>query len=176
MRMSVPFLAVFVLGLPAHGTQWTDPSFEEMVQTSDLIALVEVVEGGKFYCQARCLKVLKGKDPGGVFPMGGFNNENWPDHGIEVESMRKGDRLLAFLRQGEEREEPGSGDEGEKRPPKGTEVWYAPTPSTGDFRVILGKLHDRYHDREAAEAVRFIGGKPTPEEEKLLAIMDRDRL
>ncbi|HNS00482.1 MAG TPA: HEAT repeat domain-containing protein [Planctomycetota bacterium] len=81
----------------ARATHWTDPSFEDMVTGADLIAVVEIVEGGQFECSAKAIDVLKGRDPGTPFVLCGFNNPNWPKEGIEEESMRKGARLLAFL-------------------------------------------------------------------------------
>ncbi len=43
---------------PAHASSWTDPSFESMVDDAELIALVEITEGGSFLCKGKVLDVL----------------------------------------------------------------------------------------------------------------------
>jgi hypothetical protein len=140
-------LLAVVLGLipPVVATQWTDPSFEEMVADAELIAVIQVVEGGKFLCIAKALEVLKGADPGGNFIMCEFNNPNWPAEGIAKESMARGERLLVFLH-----EQPLEDDEGElkdsKEAKEDKKTWAVPTPSTGDFRIIDGKLHGGWYD------------------------------
>ena len=54
MKVSIAaVVAVLALARPSPGTQWVDPSFEEMVDRADLIAVVEVVDGGKFECTVR---------------------------------------------------------------------------------------------------------------------------
>jgi hypothetical protein len=174
MKKCAFVIAVLALGAPARARMWTDPSFEEMVEKSELIALVEVVEGGKFSCKARCLEVLKGEDPGGAFLLAEYNVETWPAEGIEKESLRKGDRLLAFLHRAEIRLEGGT-----------VKGWAVPTPSTGDFRVIDGKLHGSWHDpsyphskpgADAALVLSLVRGyllhlekKPPAEARKLIA-------
>lgn len=117
-------LAAFLLLSPARSLQassWVDPTFEEMADRAELIAVAEVTEGGEYKATVRAIDVLKGTDPGKPFLVGGFNNENWPPQGIERESLATGERMLLFL-----------------TVEKG--VREVPTPSTGDFRIQAGRL------------------------------------
>lgn len=131
-------VGVFVLAAaaPARAMIWVDPAFEDMVRSAELIAVVEVTEGGAFTCTAKAIEVLKGEEPRAPIAVAGYNNPWWPPEAVEKESLAKGERLLMFLRQRESRKDLGEGGPGK--------VWAAPTPSTGDYRIKEGKLHGRW--------------------------------
>jgi hypothetical protein len=128
MTRSIP-CAWLLISCPAlAASQWTDPGFEEMVESSEMIVVAEVVEGGKLECTVRSLDVIKGARPEGTFRVAGYNNEGWPPEGIEKESLAGGEKLLLFLRQ----DKPGT--------------WFVPTPTTGDYRIRDGKLHGGWYE------------------------------
>jgi len=137
---ALPFVLV-VAGFTV-GSMWEDPTFEKMVADAELIAVVDVVEGGPFVCTVRAGEILKGTDPGAPFLVGGYNNPNWPAHGIEKETLAKGERLLAFLHRARLPED--AAPEGAEA--KEIEGWAVPTPTTGDFRIIDGKVHGSWYD------------------------------
>lgn len=74
---------------------WTDPDWEQMLKESELIALVEVIEGGKFVAKVKTLTTFKGS-PGPEFYVTGFNNHNWPEDAIKLESFGKKARYYLF--------------------------------------------------------------------------------
>lgn len=77
-------------------SQWEDPTWQEMLKGSDVIALVEVTEGGRFMARVRPLTVFKGQAPAEFYAWG-FNNHNWPPEGVEEESFKTGERYYLFL-------------------------------------------------------------------------------
>lgn len=85
----------------AHSTMWVDPTFEEMVERAELIAVVEVAEGGDFYCRVKATDVLKGKAPAGPFHVGGYNNPMWPQRARKKEAYAKGGKVLMLLHKGQ---------------------------------------------------------------------------
>ncbi|MEM7235117.1 MAG: hypothetical protein AAF517_23265, partial [Planctomycetota bacterium] len=126
-----------VLLLTPHivrASTWVDPTFEEMLEGSDLIAACEVVESGHFQAKVKALDVLKGKAPKAPFLVAGFNNEHWPKQAVETESFQKGQRFLLFLWRGELRTE-----DGKKKP-----AWFTRTPSSCDFPIRDGKVHGNW--------------------------------
>lgn len=78
-------------------SQWEDPTWQEMLKGSDVIALVEVVEGGKFIAKVRPLTVFKGEAPAEFYAWG-FNNHNWPPEAVEEEALKTGGRYYLFLK------------------------------------------------------------------------------
>jgi len=132
---ALPFAVAlsFFPALRLVSSQWVDPSFEEMAKSSELIAVVEVLEGGAFEARVKAVEVLKGTDPGTPFRVVGFNNHNWPPEDVKEESLSKGDRLLAFLRKDDEDEKERDGS-----------TFSVPTPSTGDFPIRDGELHGNW--------------------------------
>ena len=79
---------------------WTDPSWEEMLKDSQLIALVEVVEGGTFVAKVKPLTTFKGAATE-EFYVTGFCNSQWPDEAIERESFKEKQQYYLFLRRSE---------------------------------------------------------------------------
>ena len=75
---------------------WSDPDWEEMLQQSELIALVEVLEGGKYVAKVKPLASFKGTAPT-EFYVTEFNNLSWPKDAIATESFKQGERYYLFL-------------------------------------------------------------------------------
>ena len=92
---------IWLTNASGHASMWTDPGWEEMLQKSELIALVEVIEGGTFVAKVRPLRVFKGEMKS-EFHVTGFNNDHWPEHAVKAERFGKKQRLYLFLRQREE--------------------------------------------------------------------------
>ena len=87
------------LGSPfAHGSMWSDPDWEQMLRESKVIALVEVVQGGKYVAKVKPLTLFKG-EIGSEFYVTKFNNNSWPDEAIAIESFKEKQRYCLFLRQ-----------------------------------------------------------------------------
>jgi hypothetical protein len=76
---SIRILAVFLL-LLAHSAKsdtWTDPTFAEMLEESDVIGLFQVVDGGPFKAKLKAVKLFKGDVRGEIW-LGGFSNKYGP--------------------------------------------------------------------------------------------------
>ncbi len=142
MRCLATLGVSLLLTVPSFCMTWEDPTFEVMVAEAELIAVVEVVEGGPYVCTVRAEEVVKGTNPGAPFAMGGYNDPNWPAYGIEKETLKKGERLLAFLRHDQVLDFAARDDEKAKE----IEGWAVPTPTTGDFRIADGLLRGSWYD------------------------------
>ena len=149
--ITIAALCVVVSVSLLQGSTWKDPTFEEMVRTAELVAVVEVLAGGPFECTVQVLDAVKGEAPPNAIRVTGYNNEHWPPHGVDEETLDTGQKLLMFLVEGE-----SSGDE---RSDPAQKLWFTPTPSTGDYRIeeriddrrIRGSWYDTsYPDTSAA--------------------------
>ncbi len=97
MRRLFPLCcAVLMMSGLARASMWSDPDWKEMLKESELIALVEVIEGGKYVAKVRPLTVFQG-EIGGEFYVIGFNNSSWPADAIETGSFRENQRYYLFL-------------------------------------------------------------------------------
>ncbi len=130
-RFSLLLVLQFIfITLSVNASIWYDPSFEKLLSESDLITVVEVVEGGEFEAKVKAIRTLKGVQPKKPFKVNGFNNQNWPADAIEEQAFKKGQKFLLFLYG-------GSPPENDDKPL----IFTIPTPSTGDYPIINGKLH-----------------------------------
>ncbi|MCH2046275.1 MAG: hypothetical protein MK212_19325, partial [Saprospiraceae bacterium] len=91
------FLAVFFLSSIEHvrADTWLDPSWELMLGESELIAQIEVLEGGKSESKVKILKTYKGKAIQKEFWLSGFSS-NYNQE--PSDAFRKGERYIVFLR------------------------------------------------------------------------------
>ncbi len=152
-------VAFYFVCLSAHASMWEDPGFEEMLENSTLIAVVEVQADGKFSCPVNAVDVLKGTAPAGKFTLAGYNDEQMEERGIEAETLHKGDRVLAFMRPLEKApEERKAGDKA---------IFLVPTPSCGDFVIRGGRIRGgcylhtyplRYPAIETSTVVELVRG------------------
>ena len=178
-RVRLALLVCFIVCLVsvrASASMWTDPTWEQMLKDSKLIALVEVTEGGKIIAKVKPLKVFKGKSSG-EFYVTGYNNQNWPREGIEAESFRQKQRYYLFLRTQDtdslqlaildDAARTSAEPEWKKllQQAKNGAVWYVWTPSSGDLPVdgrnvhysLLGTSYpDAAKARSCAEFERFL--------------------
>ena len=98
--MSRLFILCVVLWIAVNRTlasMWVDPDWAKMLKESELIVLVEVVEGGTYVAKVRPISAFKGKI-GSEFYVTGFNNISWPADAISTESFHEKQRYYLFLR------------------------------------------------------------------------------
>ncbi len=88
-------LSITLLSLCTFQTQadsWTDPTWDQMIQHSDVIALVEYLSEGEFRAKARPIKVYKGSIKSEKIWISKFSNRYGP-----IDTMHPGDRYIVFL-------------------------------------------------------------------------------
>ena len=77
----------------AKADTWFDPSWKIMLDSSDLVAIVQYTGHGKFRASAKILTVYKGRlKTADEIWISGFSNRYGP-----IDKMRKGDKYLVFL-------------------------------------------------------------------------------
>lgn len=77
----------------ARADSWMDPSWKQMLDSTEVIALIEYTGDGDFRASATILKVYKGSLKAGdnIF-ISGFSNRYGP-----IDKAKKGDRYLVFI-------------------------------------------------------------------------------
>jgi hypothetical protein len=143
MKRQTIILTIFLLTLSTFQVKadsWTDPDWKEMIDSSDVIALVEYTSEGDFRAKARPLNIYKGKLNTKEIWISGFSNRYGP-----IDKMSPGDKYIVFLNFYEptERaleywkeqieEEPELTDYYEAL--KTGNAYYVWTPTSGDLRV-----------------------------------------
>jgi hypothetical protein len=97
LARALPFCLLIGFGtVCARASMWIDPDWQQMLKESELIALVQVTEGGEFLAKVETLRSFKGQAPS-TFYVVGFNNFNWPADAIALESFKKNQRYYLFL-------------------------------------------------------------------------------
>ncbi|MBL4653213.1 MAG: hypothetical protein JKY53_10180 [Flavobacteriales bacterium] len=86
------FLIITLFTFQAKADSWTDPSWKEMVDSSDVIALIEYSSNGEFRAKAKVIKIFKGKVGFDEIWISGFSNRFGP-----IDNMKIGDRYIVFL-------------------------------------------------------------------------------
>lgn len=77
----------------ANADSWIDPTWKRMLDSSDVIALIQYTSNGDFRAGAKILTVYKGSlSAGDDIWISGFNNRYGP-----IDKMSKGDKYLVFL-------------------------------------------------------------------------------
>jgi hypothetical protein len=120
---------------------WVDPSWRHMLDSSDVVALIEYETQGKFRAEARILEVYHGNTPVGKrIWVSGFSNRYGP-----IDEVRKGDRFIVFLytivhRQSDSaywEERVARGDIGREylEAVKAGDAYGVASPTSGDSRV-----------------------------------------
>ena len=131
----------FVIAFQAKADSWIDPTWREMLDSSDVVALVQYTSPGDFRASARVLTVYKGQlKAGDAIWISGFSNRYGP-----IDKMHKGDKYLVFLYGSEpsERRIKYWDDELKKDPGlkdfveayKQSRVYYVASPTSGDLKV-----------------------------------------
>lgn len=79
--------------IQARADSWVDPSWKEMLDSSEVIALVQYTSNGDFRAYAKILKIYKGQlKIGDEIWISGFSNRYGP-----IDKMSNGDKYLVFL-------------------------------------------------------------------------------
>ena len=89
----VPLLLLLGLVLGLRAQEAEETSWREMFDSAELIALVEYTSEGAFYARARPLVTYCGSPAPEEIWISGFS-----DPYASIDTMRKGDRHLVFLR------------------------------------------------------------------------------
>lgn len=96
IRLTI-ILAILLLSIVSaqevKADQWTDPSWKEMIDSSDVIALIEYTSRGDFRAQAKPIIIYKGELKARLIWISGFSNRYGP-----IDKMRPGDRYIVFLK------------------------------------------------------------------------------
>ncbi len=152
---------------------WRDPEWKEMLDESDVVALVEYTNDGDFAAHARIITIYKGSlKKGAEICITGFSNIYGP-----VDPVKNGDRFIVFLRHDKFEQERlankeqfadhnyGSDKERYLSAYKQNKGYDISTPTSGDLRIdkkakkvqydLLGTTYDRaqpYNDLAEFEA------------------------
>jgi hypothetical protein len=79
--------------IQTRADSWVDPSWKEMLDSSEVIALIEYNSNGDFRASAKILNIYKGQlKIGDEIWVSGFSNRYGP-----IDKMSKGDKYLVFL-------------------------------------------------------------------------------
>lgn len=143
MKRQTIILAIILLTISAFQVKadsWIDPDWKEMIDSSDVIALVEYTSEGDFRAKAKPLTIYKGQLNTSEIWISGFSNRYGP-----IDKMSLGDKYIVFLNFYEPtekaleywkeqiKEEPELTDYYEAL--KTGNAYYVWTPTSGDLRV-----------------------------------------
>jgi len=120
---------------------WIDPSWKEMLDSSDVIALIQYTSNGDFRASAKILNIYKGQlNIGDEIWVSGFSNRYGP-----IDKISKGDKYLVFLNLSEPTEKRIEywNEELLKKPElkdyveslKNKKAFYVWSPTSGDLKV-----------------------------------------
>lgn len=120
---------------------WVDPTWKRMLDSSDVIALVQYTSKGDYRASAKILTVYKGQlKTGDEIYISGFSNRYGP-----IDKMSKGDKYLVFLNlnQPDEKRIEYWNDELKTKPGlkkyvdalKNNKAYYVWSPTSGDLKI-----------------------------------------
>jgi hypothetical protein len=120
---------------------WIDPTWKRMLDSSDVIALIQYSSNGDFRASAKILKIYKGQlKSGDEIYISGFSNRYGP-----IDKMKKGNKYLVFLSFNEptaERLEYWNEELGKKpklkdfvEAYKNNRAYYVWSPTSGDLKI-----------------------------------------
>ena len=73
----------------------SDPSWEEMIRSSDFIVRVQITKGGDFEAKAKRIKTYKGED------LKEFSIKGYSDKSAKMNYLKSGDKYIMFLKKTE---------------------------------------------------------------------------
>src|SRR5947207_1158200 len=86
-------IACLTFIIHTRADSWVDPTWKRMLDSSDVIALIQYTSKGDFRASAKILTIYKGQlKPGDEVWISGFSNRYGP-----IDKMSKGDKYLIFL-------------------------------------------------------------------------------
>lgn len=95
MKKIIFFFSILWLTFPTllMADSWVDPSWKEMLDSSEVIALIQYTSNGDFRASAKILNIYKGQlKIGDEIWVSGFSNRYGP-----IDKVSKGDKYLVFL-------------------------------------------------------------------------------
>lgn len=140
MKILFTILIWVFLSVQAKSDSWRDPDWNEMIDSSDAIALIEYINDGDFLAQAKVLKLYRGQLNSDTIWISGFSNRYGP-----IDKMSPGDKNIVFLNFNSPTEnsieywskliieKPEYSDYFEDM--KKGKAYYVPSPTSGDLRV-----------------------------------------
>lgn len=134
-------IIVFLCCKNAKADSWIDPTWKRMLDSSDVIALVQYTSNGDFRAKAKILTIYKGQlKIGDEIWISGFSNRYGP-----IDKMKTGDTYLVFLgfNQPDENGSKYLEEESKKNPQlkdffegyKNNKAYYVWSPTSGDLKV-----------------------------------------
>lgn len=99
MKLQLKILTILILIFCATSVKadtWTDPSWKQMLEKSDLIVLAKVTNGDDFKSEFKIEKVYKGKIDTSFIWVTGYSNKYGP-----IEKKKNGEKYILFLTQKE---------------------------------------------------------------------------
>jgi hypothetical protein len=92
LTIILTIILLTLLAFQVKADSWTDPNWKEMIDSSDVIALVEYTSEGDFRAKSRPLVIYKGKLSTNEIWISGFSNRYGP-----IDKMNPGDKYIVFL-------------------------------------------------------------------------------
>jgi hypothetical protein len=131
--------------LQVKADSWIDPDWKEMIDSSDVIALVEYTSNGDFRAKAKLLTIYKGQLNTDEIWISGFSNRYGP-----IDKMSSGEQYIVFLNHYKPTEKTlDYWTEQIKEEPEATNyfealkagnAYYVWSPTSGDLKVKGKKL------------------------------------
>ncbi len=102
MKLQLKILTILILIFSATSVRadtWTDPSWKQMLEKSDLIVLARVTNGDEFKSEFKIEKVYKGEIDTSFIWVTGYSNKYGP-----IDKKKNGEKYILFLTQSEFRQ------------------------------------------------------------------------
>ncbi|MFW5852102.1 MAG: hypothetical protein ACOCWB_07760, partial [Bacteroidota bacterium] len=140
LSIIITFILLTLSTFQVKADSWIDPDWKEMIDSSDVIALIEYTSEGDFRAKAKPLTIYKGQLNTSEIWISGFSNRYGP-----IDEMSPGDKYIVFLNfyeptdrtleywQEQIKEDPELTDYYEAL--KAGNAYYVWTPTSGDLKV-----------------------------------------
>jgi hypothetical protein len=135
-------LGLTVAGIqPIRADSWIDPTWQWMLDSSDVVALIEYTSAGEFRAEANIVEVYRGAAAiGQKVWISGFSNRYGP-----IDEVKKGERFIAFLRKNsfkaddqaywDERVRSGEAEAAYVDAIREGRAYWVSSPTSGDLKV-----------------------------------------
>jgi hypothetical protein len=149
MKRHLTFILTIIcltFSIQTKADSWVDPSWKEMLDSSEVIALIQYTSNGDFRASAKILNIYKGQlKIGDEIWVSGFSNRYGP-----IDKMSKSDKYLVFLNLSEPTEDRVEywNEEMLKKPElkdyveslKNKKAFYVSSPTSGDLKITGKKV------------------------------------
>lgn len=134
-------IVCLTFSVQAKADSWVDPTWKRMLDSSDVVAIIQYTGKGDFRASAKILTIYKGSlKIGDEIYISGFSNRYGP-----IDKMSKGDRYLVFLNfnQPDEKRIEYWNEELKTKPElkeyveayKKSKAYYVWSPTSGDLKI-----------------------------------------